>query len=157
MTRSEIVGENIRHLRNARGMSQIDFAEAIDRSQSTVAMYENGQRLPSTKIMSRIANLFGVAFDQIYYSEDERKANKPSFDWYEEAFDHSSEGKLDSIGKELGKVKHSKQFIMLSEGLSQFEREQNEDFQFIFQFLTTKYPHIFKERNDDDDADNPES
>ena len=76
MTRKEIVGENIRNLRNARGMSQTDFAQAIKRRQSTVAMYENGDRLPPAPIITLIANIFGVSFDDVYYTEEERKNGK---------------------------------------------------------------------------------
>lgn len=73
MTRKEIVGENIRNLRNAHGMSQTEFADAIKRKQSTIAMYESGDRLPPATIITSIANLFSVSFDDIYYSEEERK------------------------------------------------------------------------------------
>lgn len=76
MTRKEIVGENIRNLRNARGMSQTDFAQAIKRRQSTVAMYENGDRLPPAPIITSIASLFGVSFDEVYYSDEERHNGK---------------------------------------------------------------------------------
>ncbi len=76
MTRKEIVGQNIRNLRNARGMSQTDLAQAIKRGQSTVAMYENGDRLPSTPIITCMAGIFGVSFDEVYYSEEERASGK---------------------------------------------------------------------------------
>lgn len=84
MTRSEIVGRNIYKYRTAIGMSQIDFAESIGRSQTMVSMYEKGQRLPSTQIMSKIAEVLGVTFGDIYYAKDENKTDK--YDWYEEAF-----------------------------------------------------------------------
>lgn len=87
MTRSEIVGRNIYKYRTAIGMSQIDFAESIGRSQTMVSMYEKGQRLPSTQIMSKIAEVLGVTFGEIYYSKDESKHDSnDSYDWYEEAF-----------------------------------------------------------------------
>ena len=91
MTRSEIVGENIRRYRNALGMSQSDFADAIHRAQSTVALYESGQRLPSTQIMSAIAKVLGISFGALYFSEDERQEHDrepyvddvtPTFDGY---------------------------------------------------------------------------
>ena len=80
MTRSEIVGRNIYKYRTAIGMSQIDFAESIGRSQTMVSMYEKGQRLPSTQIMSKIAEVLGVTFSDIYYAKDENKTDK--YDWY---------------------------------------------------------------------------
>ena len=72
MTRSEIVGKNICILRTARGMNQTDLANAIGRTQSMVALYETGKRLPSTQIMWKIAEVFGVPFDEIYYSRGRR-------------------------------------------------------------------------------------
>lgn len=90
MTRAQIVGDNIRKLRNARGMTQVEFAHAIQRSQSVVAQYESGQRLPSTQIMGQIANVFGVTFDAIYNSEEEKKPHIEG-DWYGEYFGYSDE------------------------------------------------------------------
>lgn len=75
MTRSEIVGANIFKYRTALGMSQIDFAELINRSQTMVSMYEQGQRLPSTQIIANIAKVLGVSFGDLYFSDDERKEN----------------------------------------------------------------------------------
>ena len=75
MTRSEIVGANIYKCRTAINMSQVDFADAIGRSQTMVSMYENGQRLPYTKIMSIIAKVLGVPFGTLYFSEEERHEN----------------------------------------------------------------------------------
>jgi len=76
MTRSEIVGENIRRARTSLGMSQNDFADAINRKQPTVALYESGQRLPSTQIMSAIAKVLGVSFGELYYSDEERREHE---------------------------------------------------------------------------------
>ena len=91
MTRSEIVGENIRRARTSLGISQNDFADAINRKQPAVALYESGQRLPSTQIMSAIAKVLGVSFGALYYSDEERQEHSavqrvddvmPTFDGY---------------------------------------------------------------------------
>lgn len=71
MTRSEIVGRNILKYRTALGMSQVEFADKIGRSQTMISMYEKGQRLPSIKIIANIAKVLGVPFGDLYYSEDE--------------------------------------------------------------------------------------
>lgn len=86
MTRSEIIGSNIRKLRNSLGMTQAQFAEEIGRSQSVVAQYESGQRMPSTEIIGSIANRFGLTFDAIYNSEEESKEHAKEEDWYGEYF-----------------------------------------------------------------------
>ena len=71
MTRAEIVGANIYKYRTQLGMSQVDFAEAIGRSQTMVSMYEKGQRLPSTKMMNVIAGTLRIPLAVLYFSEDE--------------------------------------------------------------------------------------
>ena len=86
MTRSEIIGANIRKLRNEHGMTQIQFASEIDRSQSVVAQYERGQRMPSTEIIAKIASVFGVTSDSIYYSKEEIKEASKNEDWYGDYF-----------------------------------------------------------------------
>lgn len=163
MTRAEIIGANIQKYRNAMGMSQVDFAQAIGRSQTMVSMYESGQRIPSTKIIGKIANVLGVTFDEIW----EEKKVKNDYDWYSEAFDPKNDfpqGKYDdvtekrlvSLGEQLSKAKKSKEWRMLSEGFEQFEKKRKDEFLMVFKMLSKTYPEFFNERNDDD-ADTPES
>lgn len=52
-------------------MSQVDFADAIGRSQTMVSMYEKGQRLPSTKLMTVIAEALRIPLAVLYFSDDE--------------------------------------------------------------------------------------
>lgn len=80
MTRSEIVGANILKHRTALGMNQVDFADAIGRSQTMISMYEKGQRLPSTQILAQIAKVLGVSFGELYFSEEERNADMEELD-----------------------------------------------------------------------------
>ena len=80
MTRSEIVGANILKHRNALGMSQVDLADLIGRSQTMVSMYEKGQRLPSTQIIANIAKVLGVSFGELYSSADEKKSDEQFID-----------------------------------------------------------------------------
>lgn len=71
MTRSEIVGANINKYRTQLGMSQVDFASLIGRSQTMVSMYEKGTRMPSTQTLASIAKALGVPFGNLFFSEDE--------------------------------------------------------------------------------------
>lgn len=64
------VGERIKELRNARKMTQNEFAERINVTKSTVSAYENGARLPSYDVLIKIARLFKVSTDNLLgYSE----------------------------------------------------------------------------------------
>ena len=64
------LGETIKSLRNAKRMTQAEFAERISVTKSTVSAYENGLRLPSYDVLIRIARLFKVRTDHLLgYSE----------------------------------------------------------------------------------------
>lgn len=64
------LGETIKSLRNAKRMTQAEFAERISVTKSTVSAYENGLRLPSYDVLIRIARLFKVSTDHLLgYSE----------------------------------------------------------------------------------------
>lgn len=80
MTRSEIVGANILKHRTALGMSQVDLADLIGRSQTMVSMYETGQRLPSTQTIATIAKVLGVSFGELYSSADEKENDEQFID-----------------------------------------------------------------------------
>ena len=57
----------IRDLRQARGMTQALLAKNLGlRSQSTVAMWENGTRRPPSKILPRLAEELGCTIDELY-------------------------------------------------------------------------------------------
>lgn len=151
MTRSEIVGKNISILRTTRGMNQTDLANAIGRTQSMVALYETGKRLPSTQIMGKIAEVFGVPFDEIYYSKDER-TNDEEYDWYEEAFsednnfpqtkyDPETIKKLKEIGDGLTAITKTKKWKQLSGALQSMSKS---DFDRTFNMIHAVYPEYFK-------------
>lgn len=59
------VGERIKELRNAKRMTQHEFAERINVTKSTVSAYENGTRLPSYDVLIKIARLFKVSTDHL--------------------------------------------------------------------------------------------
>ena len=64
------LGETIKSLRNAKRMTQAEFAERISVTKSTVSAYENGLRLPSYDVLIRVARLFKVSTDHLLgYSE----------------------------------------------------------------------------------------
>ena len=151
MTRSEIVGRNIQQYRNSMGMSQVEFAIAIGRSQTMVSMYEKGKRLPSIQIILKIAEVLGVHFDDIYYSKDERQ-NEEEFDWYEEAFtpeneypkgkyDQETIRKLHDIGDSLTSITKTKKWKRFSNALQQMRKS---DFERAYNMVQAVFPEYFK-------------
>ena len=85
MPRPEIVSNNIRRRREARGITQVEFAKGIGRSQSVVAQYETGKRMPSTETIGRIADYFGVSYD-VVCTKDDVVDSEEDENWYVDYF-----------------------------------------------------------------------
>lgn len=124
--------EKIKALRLQRGMSLQAVGDIVGVGKSTVRKWENGdiKNMGRDKI-ELLAKALGVEPGYLMgWDEGESNEEKP-------------------IIHATGSTK----WRMLSEGLEEFERTHNPAFDAIFQFLTTTYPDIFKERNDDDDPE----
>jgi len=59
------LGTAIGNLRRARGISQQDLADAINKDRTTVTMYEKGTRNPPLKVMQQIAAVLGTSLDEL--------------------------------------------------------------------------------------------
>lgn len=55
----------VRILRKERKMTQCQLAQLLGASQGSVAMWETGKALPSTKMLRKLAKVFGVTIDQL--------------------------------------------------------------------------------------------
>lgn len=60
-----IVGENIRHLRELARFTQDNLASFLDVDQSLISKIEKGERCLSSDMLEKIATLFGVSPEQI--------------------------------------------------------------------------------------------
>ena len=58
-------GENLKHLRKSRELTQKDFGAKVGLSKAVVSKYENGMGYPSFDILVRIAQFFGVTTDYL--------------------------------------------------------------------------------------------
>ncbi|MDQ0091617.1 transcriptional regulator with XRE-family HTH domain [Paenibacillus anaericanus] len=59
------LGKRIAELRIKRNWGQIDLAQKIGMSTSTVGMWETGKRDPSTEMIGKLATLFCVTVDYL--------------------------------------------------------------------------------------------
>lgn len=64
--------DKLKKLRQERGMTQAELAQALFVSRSTVAKWENGLGLPSTESMEMLEEQFGITRDEIATSEPEK-------------------------------------------------------------------------------------
>ena len=58
-----LIAKNIKHLREARGMSQVDVAKRIEASDKAVSAWERGARKPKMGYVKKLADLFDVPTD----------------------------------------------------------------------------------------------
>lgn len=66
-----MVGDNIKKLREIRGMTQTKFAEQIGVRQSTIAMVETGKAKISRQALLAISRQFGVRLEWLETGEGE--------------------------------------------------------------------------------------
>jgi len=63
------MNNQLRALRMAQGWSQGELAERLDVSRQTVHALETGRYDPSLPLAFRIARLFGLGIEQIFFPE----------------------------------------------------------------------------------------
>jgi len=59
------LGQKLKDLRKARGLTQLQVAERVGISKAMVSSYELSTRQPSYDILIRLALLFGVSTDHL--------------------------------------------------------------------------------------------
>lgn len=65
-----MIGERIRTLRTARGVSQVQLAQALHVSKQAVSNWENNNILPSVEMLVVLADHFGVSTDYLLERDD---------------------------------------------------------------------------------------
>ena len=57
------LNENIKKLRQTRGLNQVEFAKALSVTKQCVSNWENDNVLPSIEMLVKIADFFSVTTD----------------------------------------------------------------------------------------------
>ena len=60
-----VLNENIRMLRQARNLSQVDLAKALNVTKQSVSNWENDNIQPSIDMLTRLADFFSVSTDYL--------------------------------------------------------------------------------------------
>lgn len=60
-----MLNENIRQLRKEHSLTQMELAKKLGVSTSAIGMYEQGRREPDFKILTKMAEIFGVSTDNL--------------------------------------------------------------------------------------------
>lgn len=64
-----IIGNNLRKIRNVKGLSQKQFAEIFNIKRSSVGAYEEGRAHPKQELLVNIANYFSISIDRLLTRE----------------------------------------------------------------------------------------
>ena len=65
-----LLNENIKKLRMARGLNQVEFANLLGVTKQCVSNWENDNVLPSIEMLMKIADAFNVKTDYLLGRED---------------------------------------------------------------------------------------
>lgn len=65
-------GENIKRLRTAHNLSQVQLADELNVSKQTVSNWENNNILPSIEMLLKISRFFSVSTDFLLELDDRR-------------------------------------------------------------------------------------
>jgi transcriptional regulator with XRE-family HTH domain len=60
-----MIGEQIKTLRSARNMSQVELASSLNVSKQSVSNWENNNILPSVEIIKQLAQFFSCSSDYL--------------------------------------------------------------------------------------------
>lgn len=60
-----LLGKRIKELRNKSKLTQIELADLVGVTKSTIAAYENDSRQPSYEVLVKMANVFKVSTDSL--------------------------------------------------------------------------------------------
>lgn len=62
--------ENLKRIRESKGLKQSDIAKGINVSDRTISMWERGKMIPSLDAAIKIASLLGVSLDELVEDEE---------------------------------------------------------------------------------------
>lgn len=64
----EGIGTRLRKLRGSKSITEV--ANAIGIAQSTLSMYENGERIPRDSIKIKLAKYYGVSIETLFFTNE---------------------------------------------------------------------------------------
>ena len=67
---------NLKKLRKSRGLTQIALMMQTGIEQALLSKYENGERIPPTETLVRLADFYGVSLDYLLARTDNPEINR---------------------------------------------------------------------------------
>lgn len=72
----DIMNNNLKKLRENKKMTQIALQMATGIEQALLSKFENGERVPPTETLMRLADFYNVSMDYIMCRTDKMEVNK---------------------------------------------------------------------------------
>lgn len=95
--------ENLKAVRERKGLSQKDIAERIGVAKSTYSLYESGNREPNVQNIKKIADVLSVSADELLGIDEEPHTIAAHFDG-----DEYTEDEINKIKEFAAFVKSSR-------------------------------------------------
>ena len=76
MSLGDIMQNRLKELRKTRGYTQIALQMQTGIEQALLSKFENGERIPPTETLIRLADFFNVSIDYILCRTDKPEINK---------------------------------------------------------------------------------
>ena len=136
MGKKEQIGLRIKTMRLSRNMTQADLAKAINQSQSSITMYENGRREPDFETLETLADVFNVPLVSLMIDPDSELTEE--------------EKKWDDYVKNQYCQPANDDVRLLIRGLNKLSPEQLEQATNMMKIMFAKYADYFDKENDHD-------
>ena len=148
------IGKNLKRLREASGMTQLDLAKRLDYTKQTISNYETGRREPDIETVGKIAGALNVSIESIIADEDENKPDifsgssgvpEPFSQKITEMIESEIQARVEEKIKETGLDDQPKgrKWRMISAGmLSMSDDEMDRIYNFLHALHPEKFPPL---------------
>ena len=76
MSLGDVMRNRLKELRKSRGYTQISLQMQTGIEQALLSKFENGERVPPTETLVRLAEFYNVSIDYILYRTDKPEVNR---------------------------------------------------------------------------------
>lgn len=76
MSLGDVMENNLKRLRKEKGYTQIALQMKTGIEQALLSKFENGERVPPTETLVKLAEFYDVSIDYILCRTDKREVNK---------------------------------------------------------------------------------
>ncbi len=76
MSLGDIMENNLKKLRKEKGLTQISLQMKTGIEQALLSKFENGERVPPTETLLKLAEFYDVSIDYILCRTDKKEINK---------------------------------------------------------------------------------